>query len=67
MWAHLLTVPSGPTDYTIVACWDYVATTTPRNCAVSGVGPALGNTAGNATYIPQATSTRLTLFRALVP
>ncbi len=67
MWAHLLAMPAGANDFTVVACWDLVATTTPKNCAVSGVGPALGNTAGFATYAPVATSTRLTLNRTLVP
>jgi hypothetical protein len=66
LWAHLLTVQTG-LDYTVVACWDFVATTIPRNCAVSGVGPTLGNTAGTATYFPGATSTTLDLKRVSVP
>ena len=66
LWAHFLTIRTG-LDYTVVACWDYVATTTPRNCAVSGVGPNLGNTSGAATYFPGATSTTLSILRALVP
>ena len=66
LWSHLLVVKTG-FDYTVVACWDYVATTTPRNCAVSGIGPTLGNTAGAATYFPGATSTTLALTRTIVP
>lgn len=61
-WAHVLAIPTTPTDYVIVSC-SSKGPTAPfdATCLLSGIGPQLGRLTGKAAYTPATNATLLDL------